>query len=95
MSVTHPNKAVRGIGITPFTGTRKGAEVGLRIANLEAGSEQQEIATHAATVYVQRDGEATYDHQGMGFKIQMLPLDQHVDPSAARCGNEPGTAAAV
>jgi hypothetical protein len=88
-------KEGRGIGITPFTGTRKGAEVGLRIANLESGSEQQEIATHAATVYVQRDGEATYDHQGMGFKIQMLPLDQHLDPSAARCGNEPGTAAAV
>lgn len=82
-------KEGRGIGITPFTSTKKGADVGLRIANLVIGVDQQESATHAATVYVQHDGEATYDHQGMGFKIQMLPLEQHVNP-VAPCGDTAG-----
>jgi hypothetical protein len=82
-------KEGRGIGITPFTSTRKGADVGLRIANLVIGVDQQEIATHAATVYVAEQGEATYEHQGMGFKIQMLPTEHYADP-VAPCGGTAG-----
>jgi hypothetical protein len=63
----------RGIGITPSTLDTRPGRVRLQISNITAAADKQTVATHGAFVLVEEQGEATYAHGDLNFKIEMLP----------------------
>lgn len=63
----------RGIGITPSALATKPGRVRLQISNITTAADKQMAAAHSAFVLVDEQGEATYEHGNLTFKIEMLP----------------------